>query len=55
MTTLHSGREVDKTIYPKATNATSPRVAPIPSHGERPKVSVENLKEEKNVKKDKEC
>ncbi|XP_057503550.1 uncharacterized protein LOC130787104 [Actinidia eriantha] len=52
VTTLRSGREVDKTIYPKVTNATGLRTAPIQSHGERPSVSVEKLEEERNVKKD---
>ncbi|GFS34944.1 hypothetical protein Acr_00g0036900 [Actinidia rufa] len=47
VTTLRSGREVDKTIYPKATNVMGPRVAPTLSHGERPSVS-----EERNVEKD---
>ncbi|GFZ10915.1 hypothetical protein Acr_22g0003130 [Actinidia rufa] len=52
VTTLRSGREVDKTIYPKVTNTTGLRTAPIPSYGERPNVSVEKLEEERNVKKD---
>ncbi|GFS32289.1 hypothetical protein Acr_00g0021770 [Actinidia rufa] len=52
VTTLRSGRKVDKTIYPKATNTTGLRTAPIPSHGERPNMSVENLEDERNVKKD---
>ncbi|GFZ10975.1 hypothetical protein Acr_22g0003730 [Actinidia rufa] len=52
VTTLRSGREVDKTIYPKVINTTSLRTAPIPSYGERPNVSVEKLEEETNVKKD---
>ncbi|GFZ11374.1 hypothetical protein Acr_22g0007720 [Actinidia rufa] len=30
-----NGREVDKTIYPEATNATSLKATPTPSHGER--------------------
>ena len=50
MTTLRTRNEVDQTIYHKATNATSPRDAPTPSHGERPSVSAENL--ERNVQKD---
>ncbi|GFY88672.1 hypothetical protein Acr_06g0006120 [Actinidia rufa] len=53
VTTLGSGREVDKTIYPKVTNTTGLRTAPIPSYGERPNVSVEKLEEERNVEKDK--
>ncbi|GFY82758.1 hypothetical protein Acr_02g0009980 [Actinidia rufa] len=53
VTTLCSGREVDKTIYLKATNAIGLRVAPTPSHGEKLSVSAENLEEEINVKKDK--
>ncbi|GFZ11139.1 hypothetical protein Acr_22g0005370 [Actinidia rufa] len=52
VTTLRSGREVDKTIYPKVTNTTGLRTAPIPSYGERPNVSVEKLEEERNVEKD---
>ncbi|GFS29008.1 hypothetical protein Acr_00g0004950 [Actinidia rufa] len=52
VTTLRSGREVDKTIYPKVTNTTSLRTAPIPSYGERPNVSVEKFEEERNVEKD---
>ena len=52
VTTLRSGREVDKTIYPKATNARGLRAASTPSHGERPSVSAENLEEEINVEKD---
>ena len=47
----HGGREVDKTIYPKATNATGLRATPTPSHGKKPSVSAENLEEEINVKK----
>ncbi|GFS37562.1 hypothetical protein Acr_00g0052730 [Actinidia rufa] len=47
MTTLRSGREVDKTIYSKVTNATGLKAAPTLSHGERPSVS-----EERNVEKD---
>ncbi|GFZ18301.1 hypothetical protein Acr_27g0000400 [Actinidia rufa] len=46
VTTLRSGREVDKTTYPKATNTTGLRTALIPSQSERPSVSVENLKDE---------
>ncbi|XP_057487086.1 uncharacterized protein LOC130773154 [Actinidia eriantha] len=46
VTTLRSGREVDK------TNTTGLRAAPIPSYGERPNVSVEKLEEERNVEKD---
>ncbi|GFZ12900.1 hypothetical protein Acr_23g0012850 [Actinidia rufa] len=52
VTTLRSGREVDKTIYPKVTNTTGLRTAPIPSYGERPNVSVEKFEEERNVEKD---
>ncbi|GFZ19913.1 hypothetical protein Acr_28g0006180 [Actinidia rufa] len=52
VTTLRSGREVDKTIYPKVTNTTGLRTAPIPSYGERPNVSVEKLEEERNVEED---
>ena len=40
MTTLRSGREVNKTIYPKVTNAMGPSTALTPSHGERPSVSA---------------
>ncbi|GFS32280.1 hypothetical protein Acr_00g0021700 [Actinidia rufa] len=47
VTTLRSGRQVDKTIYLKATNAIGPRAAPTLSHGKRPSVS-----EERNVEKD---
>ncbi|XP_057505411.1 uncharacterized protein LOC130788662 [Actinidia eriantha] len=53
MTTLRSGREVDKAIYPKVTNAIGLRTALIPSHGKRPSVSVDNLEEERYVEKDK--
>ena len=52
MTTLRSGREVNKTIYPKVTNAMGPSTALTPSHGERPSVTAENLEDERNVKKD---
>ena len=51
--TLCSGREVDKTIYPKATNTIGLRTALIPLHGERPNVNMRNLEEERNVEKNK--
>ena len=54
VTTLHSGKEEGKTIYPKVTNAMGPRVASTPSQGEKPSMSVENLEEERNVEKN-EC
>ncbi|GFY90952.1 hypothetical protein Acr_07g0011480 [Actinidia rufa] len=51
VTTLRSGREVDKTIYPKVTNTTGLRTAPIPSYAHEG-VGVRNNGQGKNVVKE---